>query len=266
MLATRIATGLILGTAVTSSILFLPSRATAIVLGILWLLGAWEWAGLARLQILGRSLYVLCMAIPMLAVLIFGTTPTLVQVALAAAAVGWLVALAAVLTFPRPIASSVVIAAGFVALLPGWIVLVEIHSLPAGGPILALTALALVWAADVGAYFVGRTLGRVKLAPQVSPGKTWEGVGGGVVLAVVVAMLASLWLRRPMLALATVAVITALISVVGDLTVSMLKRNVGRKDSGHLLPGHGGVMDRIDGLVAAIPFFALGLHISGLIY
>ena len=125
--------------------------------------------------------------------------------------------------------------------------------------------MAYVWAADIGAYVTGRLIGRVKLAPQVSPGKTWEGVGGGVLLALAVAWVASAWLDLAPLPLLAVAVPTALVSVIGDLTVSMLKRNIGLKDTGRLLPGHGGVMDRIDGLIAAVPAYAAGLRIAGLV-
>jgi phosphatidate cytidylyltransferase len=266
LLATRIVTALILGVAVAGSLLYLPTRAAAAVLAVLWLMGGWEWAGLARLGRIGRGVYVVCLALPMAAVLIVGPTPTIVLVALVFAVPGWLAALLGVLSFPRAFGPHLVLLAGFVALLPGWIVLTELLAVPREGPLLALLALAVVWAADVGAYFVGRMIGRVKLAPKVSPGKTWEGVGGGVALAVIVAALAAVWLGRPAPALAAVALVTALVSVVGDLTVSMLKRNVGLKDTGSLLPGHGGVMDRIDGLVAAIPFFALGLHAFGLLY
>lgn len=257
----RIATGLVLGVAVTAAILLLPTRAAAAAFGVLWLLGAWEWAGLAGLATLGRSVYVACVALAMALVLVGGVTPTVLNATLGAAVIGWIAAFVGVLSYPRAFSAPVVLGAGLVALWPAWVFLAQIH---AYAPALALTALALVWAADVGAYFVGRSLGRVKLAPRVSPGKTWEGVSGGVLLAVAVAWAASAALALPAGALIAIAVATALVSVVGDLTVSMLKRNRGLKDAGRLLPGHGGVMDRIDGLVAAIPFFALGLRLAGI--
>jgi phosphatidate cytidylyltransferase len=263
LLATRILTGLLLGTAVTAVILLLPTRAAAAVLGVLWLLGAWEWAGLAGLQTLGRSVYTGVFAAAMGYALWAGVSPGMLYSAVVAAVIGWIVAFVGVLTYPRAFSGPVVLAAGIVALWPAWVLLAEIHAV---APALALTALALVWAADVGAYFVGRSVGRIKLAPRVSPGKTWEGVSGGVLLAVAVAWVASIALGVSSAALVAVAVATALVSVVGDLTVSMLKRNRGLKDAGTLLPGHGGVMDRIDGLVAAIPFFALGLYLAGLAF
>jgi phosphatidate cytidylyltransferase len=127
-----------------------------------------------------------------------------------------------------------------------------------------LTLFALVWAADIAAYFVGRALGRRKLAPQVSPGKSWEGFGGGMAGALLVGIAAGAWLQPspgPWLLWLPLCVFVAAVSVVGDLTESLLKRLVGVKDSGTLLPGHGGVLDRIDSLLAAAPMMALGLSL-----
>ena len=121
----------------------------------------------------------------------------------------------------------------------------------------------IVWAADVGGHFVGGNWGRVKLAPRVSPAKTWEGVIGGVALATLFAFSAGLLLDLPAGTFVAIGAAAALVSVVGDLTVSMLKRNVSVKDSGWWLPGHGGILDRIDGLVAAAPIFFLGLLAAG---
>lgn len=259
MLATRIATAVVLGGIVSYAILRLSTPAMAAVLGILWLAGAWEWAGLARLETRGRTVYVLIFAALMAGRLLLGSGPLLTHAVLAVALVGWCIALAGILSFPRTIAPAIVLPAGVVALLPSWLLLSELHQLDSLGPALTLLALALVWAADIGAYFVGRSLGRIKLAPKVSPGKTWEGVSGGIGLAMLTAWLASGLLGLPASALLLLAILTSLGSVIGDLTVSMLKRNVGLKDSGRLLPGHGGVMDRIDGLLAGLPIFALGI-------
>jgi phosphatidate cytidylyltransferase len=124
-----------------------------------------------------------------------------------------------------------------------------------------LVALLVVWAADTGAYFAGRKFGRHKLSPRISPNKTIEGVIGGVACGLLVALAfapfagASL---RQLPAVALVAIVAVLFSVVGDLFESLLKRHVGAKDSGDLIPGHGGILDRIDGVVAALPGFALG--------
>ncbi len=176
------------------------------------------------------------------------------------AAIWWVLAFGAVLTFPRKFGLAFVAAAGFVVLWPSWWLLVQLHDDARLGPELAFTLLLIVWAADVGAYVFGRLLGRRKLAPAVSPGKTWEGVSGGCFAAGLVAGGAALLLHQPIGSLVGLGVATALVSVIGDLTQSMFKRNVGLKDSGKLLPGHGGVLDRIDSLTAAVPVFALGLY------
>jgi phosphatidate cytidylyltransferase len=127
---------------------------------------------------------------------------------------------------------------------------------------------AVVAAADIGAYFSGRAWGRHKLAPKVSPAKTWEGFWGGLMAVALAAVL--LWSLLPvqaahisLAAVLAVTLTTALASVVGDLSVSMVKRQSGAKDSGSLLPGHGGVLDRLDSLCGAAPVFALGLLLAG---
>lgn len=265
MLITRVMTGLVLGVAVTAALLYLPTRWALAALGLLWVAGAWEWGGLARLEGGRRVAYAGIFLAVMLAMLLYPVPAALVDIALGAAVLAWVVAFAGILRFPQPIARATAVTAGFFALLPAWLALDVIHSSLPVGPELALTGMALVWAADVGAYAAGRAFGRHKLAPRVSPGKTWEGVAGGVALALAVAWVAGTVLGSPPAALVAVAAVTALVSVVGDLTVSMLKRNVGLKDTGSLLPGHGGVMDRIDGLVAALPFYTAGLKLSGLI-
>jgi phosphatidate cytidylyltransferase len=127
-----------------------------------------------------------------------------------------------------------------------------------------LFALLIVWVADSGAFFAGKTLGRVKLAPAISPGKTWEGVIGGLAAVVLLTLLRSVWVDTDLAVFVPFCLAVACISIVGDLTVSMFKRTAGVKDSGSLFPGHGGVLDRIDSVAAAAPLFALGLAWVGL--
>lgn len=261
----RIITAVILGTAVTVIVLFLPTAAAAALLGLLWIAGAWEWAGLADRAGAWRYLYVGVVVAVMAAALVWRLPTWLAQVILILAALWWLLALAALLRYPRPFPRHGILPAGLAALLPAWLLLAWLHGAAPRGAALTLVAFILVWAADIGAYALGRLVGHVKLAPKVSPGKTWEGVAGGAVLAAAAAAAASLWLGLPAPGLIALGVVTALVSVVGDLTVSMLKRMRGVKDSGHLLPGHGGVLDRIDGLIAAVPVFVLGLEWIGVI-
>jgi phosphatidate cytidylyltransferase len=263
LIRTRVITGVLLGVALIATVLFLPTPLMAAVLGVLWVIGAWEWAGLARLGATARLAYAGVCAAAMVGSLLWARGDAALVILVIALA-WWVLALAAVLSYPRQFAMSTAGIVGFVVLVPSWFLLARLH---ADGPLgreLAMTVLAIVWAADVGAYTFGRWLGRVKLAPAVSPGKTWEGVSGGVLTAAAAAWAAAFWLGLPVGALVGIGVATALVSVVGDLAVSVFKRNVGLKDTGSLLPGHGGVMDRIDSLTAAIPVFVLGIRVAGL--
>ena len=131
---------------------------------------------------------------------------------------------------------------------------------------LAAGTLAIVWAADTGAYFAGRKFGRRKLAPRISPNKTVEGLVGGVVAGVALGLVVAVFAGATpgqLPAVALVALVAVLFSVVGDLFESLLKRQAGVKDSSNLIPGHGGLLDRVDGMVAALPAFALGKDMLG---
>jgi phosphatidate cytidylyltransferase len=130
---------------------------------------------------------------------------------------------------------------------------VRLHGLPDGGPSLLLFALVITWAADTTAYFVGRAMGKHPLAPHISPKKTWEGSVGSMVGSLIVAWAFSYWIRIPIGHLVAMAVIGNVAGQMGDLLESAYKRSAGVKDSGGLLPGHGGVLDRIDALILCIP-------------
>jgi phosphatidate cytidylyltransferase len=262
LIRTRIITGALLGGALTAIVLFLPTVAMASLFGALWVIGAWEWAGLSGLDDGPKIAYAAACAICMTGALLLDSP--YVSSILVLSLVWWALAFAAVLSYPRKFRMVTVAVAGFVVLVPSWLLLTALHRSEPLGRELVMTVLAIVWAADVGAYTFGRWLGRLKLAPAVSPGKTWEGVTGGVVAAAAVAWAAALWLGLPASALVPIGIATALISVVGDLAVSVFKRNAGLKDSGSLLPGHGGVMDRIDSLTAAVPIFVLGMRVAGI--
>jgi phosphatidate cytidylyltransferase len=263
MLAARIATALVFGAAITAAILYAPSQITAAVLALLWLAGVWEWAAFAKLLAPGRVAYTSLFAVAM--AFAWWLNGQAFELLLVVALLWWLFALFLVVRYPRNFTPTFVALAGIAVLLPSWALLVRLHRDGALGAQLAFTLLLIVWAADVGAYAFGRLLGRTKLAPAVSPGKTWEGVTGGLLTAGLAAAIAAPWLQLPVSRLVVLGVATALISVLGDLTQSMFKRNVGLKDSGKLLPGHGGVLDRIDSLTAAVPAFVIGLWALNLI-
>lgn len=158
--------------------------------------------------------------------------------------------------------------AGLLILVSAWCAVMYLHRLGSYGPGLTLGLLVMIWAADSGAYFSGKRWGHRKLAPSISPGKTWEGFIGGMVLSLPV-ILATGWLagwRDSLLAgFALVAMAAVMISVVGDLFISLLKRQRGIKDSGHILPGHGGMLDRIDSTLSASPLLVVGIAIAGLL-
>jgi phosphatidate cytidylyltransferase len=260
VLKTRIITAAVLIGLLLVVILWLPPVATKIAMTAVVIAGAWEWSAFLRLQrISARLLYVFAVAAS-LAVLwhLRLPDPACVPV-LVAALVWWVVALLWVVFAPRRVAAWSAALAGLLALAPAWVALVRLRIDVPHGDQWLLFALCLVWAADVGAYFAGRTFGRVRLAPQVSPGKTWEGVLGGLALAALVALWGSWWFAVPVLQLVPLCLGVVAFSIVGDLTESLLKRFSGLKDSGSLFPGHGGVMDRIDSLTSALPVLLLGL-------
>ncbi|MGM0594851.1 MAG: phosphatidate cytidylyltransferase [Pseudomonadota bacterium] len=264
MLKQRVITAVILAPLSLWGIWALPTSIFALLMGVIILLGGWEWSRLGGLHRLpGRLGYT-----AMLAALMGGLYPLLSQgnwplLVLVLAMMWWSMALLTVLGYPSTAAlwrSAIVRGlAGGLILLPAWAAMVVLHR--EFGPGLVILLVMLVWGADIGAYFAGRALGRHKLAPRVSPGKTWEGVFGGVLLALAVALAATYWWIPPggLAWLLGLVALTVAISVLGDLIESLFKRIADLKDSGGLLPGHGGVMDRIDSLTAAAPLFTLGL-------
>ena len=261
----RVVTALVLAGGITSAILFFPTWAVGWIVGVFWMGGVWEWAGLTRLSGPSRAGYLAVFAALMLAMAWWGFDPDRAMSVMTVAVAWWLIALIGLRAYPRQIPSAFVGLVGPLVLLPAWFLLTHLHGNYPQGPGLTLSILLIVWAADVGAYLVGSHWGRIKLAPRISPGKTWEGLLGGMAMAAAMAFAASLFLAAPPAVFVAVGTTAALVSVVGDLTVSMFKRNVGLKDSGRLLPGHGGILDRIDSLAAATPVFALGLVVSGLV-
>jgi len=226
----------------------------AVILG-----GAWEWSAFLDTQgNATRSVYVVIIGVLIAAVSYLDVDAALIfKVSL----VSWVAALVWTFFFPTPIPAAVRWLSGVLVLVPLYLALVVLYNT---APELLLFALLIVWVADTGAYFAGRFLGRVKLAPHISPGKTWEGVIGGLVAVVLLILLRTMWAETNLTVLIPFCLAVACLSVVGDLTVSMFKRTAGVKDSGSMFPGHGGVLDRIDSVAAAAPLFALGIGWVGL--
>jgi phosphatidate cytidylyltransferase len=262
----RVLTAVLLAPLAIAAVLWLPSAAFLLLVAAILLAGLWEWGRLAGLG--PRPIRIGWLAIHGLAMawLIWRGSPQSL-VPLAAAGVAWWIA--ALLWLASPgigsshdgAARALKLAAGSLMVLPTLAALALMHGAGELGPRWALFAVFLVWAADTFAYFVGSRLGGPKLAPVISPNKTWSGFVGGLAGAVLICVPAAPllgvdWAALPWLMLLGLA--TALASVVGDLFESLIKRHAGAKDSGTLIPGHGGVMDRLDSIVAAVPVFAIG--------
>ncbi len=261
----RLPTAIVLAVALLLVLFALPPTYTLLLIALAIVGGAWEWSAFLNLPRRGpRFAYLLLVASGL--VLGWWVTPTSAALAtlLGLAALWWLAALGWLMLAPARGGRVATALAGLLALIPTGVALAWLR-LEEQGAWLVLLALGLVMAADIGAYFAGHLFGRSKLAPQVSPGKTWEGVFGGCVAAMLVAGIAARLLGWPLLQLLLLALVSAAFSVVGDLTESLMKRHSGLKDSGHLFPGHGGVLDRFDSLSAGVPVFVLGLLQSGLI-
>ena len=262
----RIVTAVVLLAVLLIVFFRLPPPAAVLGLGAFIMIAAWEWSGFLALDtLLRRGAYVLAMLLVMLAAIwVFPDRAPLAPLLYASLA-WWFCAFVMVLRYPITIRRDIGAVCGVLVLVPAWAALVAMLETGDRGPFYVLLVLCIVWAADIGAYFVGRRLGRTKLAPRVSPGKTWEGVIGGLFAAGGAGLLGSWWLGVPGEFLVPVALSIAAISIVGDLTVSMFKRNANLKDSGNLFPGHGGVLDRVDSVTAAVPLFALEANWIGLI-
>ncbi|MGI4838618.1 MAG: phosphatidate cytidylyltransferase [Janthinobacterium lividum] len=267
MLKQRIITALILLPIALCGFFLLDGGKFSLFIGVVVTLGAWEWARLAGFE--GQGARCVFAAVVAVLLTILHHAPVLAPWVLAAAVAWWALATRLVLTYPTSAehwkGSVRRLVIGLLVLLPAWQGLVYIKALPLGNWLI-LAVMVLVWGADVGAYFTGRAFGKRKLAPQVSPGKSWEGVYGGLAVCLLVTLVVGLtyhFTARQLLGALVAAAIVVFISVVGDLTESMFKRRAGIKDSSNLLPGHGGVLDRIDSLTAAIPVFAVLLWIAG---
>lgn len=264
----RLVTGIALALLVTAAIFLLPGWAFSALIGLAMLVGAREWV---RLGALGRGVGNVFMvltgaAMGALGWLYFQAGITLAWV-LVASVLWWFLALAWLGFYSqrirlRGLAPPLIMLIGLLLLVPAWYGLTLMHGHGDFGPVFVFFYLFVNSWADSGAYFVGRKLGRTKLAPIISPGKTWEGVAGGVA-AVCIVTVAGSWLMdlnvEQFLRLLPLCILVIPFSILGDLLESLCKRQAGVKDSGQLLPGHGGMLDRVDSITATGPLFMLGL-------
>lgn len=277
MLLARVLTGVTMLVAFLSAMAFLDSTTLALVFAAIATAGAWEWAPLAGWQgRLWQALY----ALLLLGVIVLlgwycqvgGASGRIdYQPFIGAACLFWSAATLLVESYPstawiwrsRLVRSLM----GLIILSAAWLSVAYLLSLN-NGPLLIVLLILLVVVADVGAFFTGKSLGKHKLAPAVSPGKTWEGLWGGLVGAMALTVAVWYWLpaeygHLKFGSLMVIGLACAGASVLGDLTVSMVKRGSGVKDSGSMLPGHGGLLDRLDSICGAAPVFALALMLVG---
>lgn len=255
MLSVRIITALLIAPPFVFATILLPLDLFALLYTALACLALWEWVDLSGIGLTGRFAYLIAACAGLFGIWLLQPWWIILLLALTFA---WIV-VAANFFRPQgtaPVKPPTVLIAGIVTTFIAWLGLVVLKRLH-GGEWLIIWLFAVIWAADIGAYFAGRRFGKRKLAPAISPGKTWEGVAGGVALALAVAILGGLLGALPVSWAVLLMAILVPVSIVGDLFESAVKRSVHVKDSGGLLPGHGGVLDRIDSMLTTLPLLAL---------
>jgi phosphatidate cytidylyltransferase len=258
MLEARVTTALFLVAGFLAVLFWLPAGAAGVVFALIATLGAWEWAGLMRAPSRSRMIFA---GLVMFSCLVLWSRPDdSFPLLWAIAAIFW-VLVAPLWLIRRWSPGRMGYIVGWILLVPTWAALVDLHG---RSPLLLLAVMALVWIADVAAYFTGRAFGKHKLAPAISPGKTWEGVAGAVLGVLLYGLLVrgdlpALQGLGTTVLLACLIFLTAL-SIAGDLFESLIKRQAGLKDSSQWLPGHGGILDRIDSQTSTLPLVALSLY------
>lgn len=278
MLKYRLLTAIVLIPIVIAALFLLSPANFGLVVVAVSALGAWEWAQFAgwhsQVKRVGLAIVfaviLLAMQFSIPDITSLSNSPIILY-GLWAGLVWWIVAIVLVVTYPASASwgKSVIIRLlfGVLTIIPFYCGMMALRTVgyqndTAIGAWWLLYVMLLVWGADSGAYAFGRTIGRNKMAPKVSPGKTWEGLVGGLITAGIISWVFSAYAPIPVMPdyLLVTSIIVVVVSVFGDLTESMFKRQSGIKDSSHLIPGHGGILDRIDSLTAAIPVFA-GLNL-----
>jgi phosphatidate cytidylyltransferase len=267
MLKTRVITGALLGLSLLAALFLLPARWTIVGFGIVFAIAAWEWAGFGGIHApLPRIAYTLAVVLLLYLVSTLPVHSPQAEWVLLSGCIWWGIAFLWLCLAPAHQRPLLTLLCGVTVLVPAFLALAKLLEVGAGfasGPQLVLWLLIFVTGADIGAFFAGRRYGRRKLAPRVSPAKTWEGASGGLAMVLALAWVGAVRFGLPVLPTMAFGAAVGIISIVGDLTESMFKRAVGLKDSGNLLPGHGGMLDRIDSVTAAAPLYALGIFGSG---
>ena len=271
-LVKRIVAGAILAAVMIGATVALPTPWFALLTAVFVLIGTWEWSAIVGWNSPGRRLaYAACSGLVLLATAWLVRSEAGLWAVLLAGLAWWLTALAWVVRAQQglPVDAldhrSVRLVTGWLLVAPAFGALVGLHGIPESGPRLVVYLLILVSTADSAAYFVGRRFGKRRLASNVSPGKSLEGVAGAMLAVAVLAAAVAAFggLDKPLVFVA-LSLVTALVSILGDLAESTFKRRAGVKDSGTIIPGHGGILDRIDGYTAAAPIFALGCIWQGI--
>lgn len=270
MLKKRIFTAAVLACLLLVTLFVLPPPWTVLTFGLVFSIAAWEWAGFGAIESMpGRVAYALGIAALMLLGWHLTDSAPGFSLLMLAACAWWGVAFAWLSLAPgwhRPVLA---LCCGAPVLVPSFVALGRLQLAAHGfarGPAAVFWLLLLVIGADIGAFCAGRSFGRLKLAPRVSPSKTWEGAVGGMAAVALIAWGGAVYFGLPAAAAVGFGCAVGIFSIIGDLTESMFKRAAGLKDSGALLPGHGGILDRIDSVTAAAPLYALGLFVSGLLW
>jgi phosphatidate cytidylyltransferase len=264
MLKTRVITALLLVAGLALILFAMPPLAAALTFAAIAALAAWEWAGLMKQDQPARFMYAFVLLLFCWQLTV--AAPELIPVFLGVSVAFWILVVPLWFRFKWTLAGNDFFGylLGALVILPTWAAMVALHAVDTW---LMLAAMGLVWVADISAYFAGRAFGKHKLAPTISPGKTWEGVAGAVVGVLIYGGIVisfsplkdKLPLSPPLIVL--LLILLTAVSVMGDLFESLLKRQAGIKDSSNLLPGHGGVLDRIDALTSTLPLAALILYL-----
>lgn len=265
MFRLRLLTTILLLPIAIAGILFLPSKYIAVISGALIMIAAWEWLQMSVAKTVKiRLLLLSALALVAYSLLIAGLQPMWMYYF---ALLWWLCALIGVCYYPngkgiwKQISLQPLI--GIVMFVPSWLAFNMLNAQVTFGPVWVLLGCALIWGADIGAYCAGKLWGKTKLIQEVSPGKTWAGLYGGLATGCLIMLVFYFWYKPDfnLIYAMWLAIITVIFAVIGDLYESMTKRIYGVKDSGKIIPGHGGMYDRIDSMLSAFPIYFLGLQI-----